>query len=102
MATDFEKAAAICDDATKVFEKAFSHMLASETKIAEASKRTSGNIRKAANELHEGLQRVEKVANFDKLERYVGLLERAASAMSVLAELEKDGKLERIANAVKT
>ena len=41
------------------------------------------------------------MANFERLERYVELLERAAQAMSGLAELEKNGKLEKIANAIK-
>ena len=41
------------------------------------------------------------MANFERLERYVELLERASQAMSVLAELEKNGKLEKIANAIK-
>ena len=31
----------------------------------------------------------------------LSFLERAAQAMSVLAELEKNGKLEKIANAIK-
>ena len=36
-----------------------------------------------------------------RLERYVELLERAAVAMNSLAELEKTGKLEKIAGALK-
>ena len=101
MATDYQKAAIICDDATKLFEASFNHMIASESKISEASKRASGNVRKAADDLHSGLQKIEKIANFDRLDRVVSVLERAAAALTILAELEKDGKLERIASAVK-
>jgi hypothetical protein len=45
--------------------------------------------------------KVEKTANFSNLERYVNLLERAATAMSTLAELEKEGKLDKISSALK-
>lgn len=101
MTTDFEKATAICDEATKLFSNSMDRMLAAEQKISEASKKTSGNVRKAADDLNSGIQKIERVANFDKLEKAVGLLERAAAALSTLAELEKDGKLERITTAMK-
>ena len=100
MTQDFEKAAKVCDEATKMFNASFNHMRAAEEKISEAAKKTSGNVRKAANELHSGLQKIERLANFDRLERTVSVLERAAAALTVLAELEKSGKLERIASAV--
>ena len=101
MATDFEKASAICDDVTKLFDRSFERMLASEEALVVAAKKTSGNVRKAADDLAQGLAKVEKTANFDRLERYVSMLERAATAMAALAELEKTGKLEKIANALK-
>lgn len=101
MATDFEKAAEVCDEANKIFKKSFSHMMESERQISEAAKKTSGNVRKAANDLAEGLAKIEKLANFDRLERYVTLLERAASAMESLALLQESGKLDKIAGALK-
>ena len=61
----------------------------------------SGDVRKAADDLASGLLKVEKQANFANLERYVSLLERAAVSMQTLAELEKTGKLEKIAGALK-
>ena len=51
--------------------------------------------------MSEGLSRIEKQANFDNLERYVTLLERANVALSALAELEKNGKLNKISEALK-
>lgn len=101
MTVDFEKAAKVSEDAMAMFDKAHKSMMAAQERASEAAKKTSGQVREAANKLSDGLQRIEKTANFDKLERYVTLLERAATAMQTLAELEKDGKLERIANAVK-
>lgn len=101
MATDFEKASTICDDATKLFDRSFERMLASEEALVAATKKTSGNVRKAADDLAQGLAKVEKTANFDRLERYVSMLERAATAMATLAELESAGKLDKIADALK-
>lgn len=101
MTQDFAKATEACDDATKLFQRSLDALMAAQDRISEASKRTSGNVRKAADDLQSGLNRIEKVASFDRLDRVVTILERAAAALTVLAELEKDGKLERIANAVK-
>lgn len=101
MTPDFEKAAVICDDASKMFAKSLDHMLASEQRVSDAAKKTSSNVRKAANELAEGLVKLEKTANFDRLERYVDLLERAATAMQALATLQESGKLDKIAGALK-
>lgn len=44
---------------------------------------------------------LQKSADFERLERYVALLERAAVAMQTLAELEASGRLEKIAAAIR-
>lgn len=98
---DFKDVTAACDSVTKIFNTAIDNMVASQTRLSDIAKKTSGSIRSSATDLSDGLTRIEKAANFDKMAVYVGLLERMASAMSTLAELEKTGKLERIANAVK-
>lgn len=72
-----------------------------EGDLSKKTKAIGGNVRDSAEKLAQGLAKVEKAANFDRLERMVNLLERAAAAMSTLAELEKGGKLERIATAIK-
>ena len=76
-------------------------MIESEADIAKVCKSTSTNVRTAANQLGEGLARLEKTCNFDRLERNVELLERASAAMLSLAELEKNGRLEKIMGAMK-
>jgi len=101
MTHDFEKASEVCEQAAKMFDSSVASMMKAEASVSEAAKKTSSQIRKSANELSDGLQRIEKAANFDKLERYVGLLERAAQALTILAGLEKDGKLNKIIGAVK-
>jgi len=72
-----------------------------ENTMGDTIKRVSGKVRDSAQKLSDGLAKIEKVANFDRLERYVELLERADKAMSSLAELEKSGKLEKIASAIR-
>lgn len=99
--TTFRVAADLCEEAYSKFNHSLNKMLGAEQKIAEQSSKVGQQVRKSVNDMAEGLRRIEKVADFNKLERYVVLLERAAAAMSTLAELEKGGKLERITAALK-
>jgi len=101
MTTDTEKAIDLTDDVEKRFSQSLNRFCATERKFADESKRASGSVRDAANKLADGLAKVEKAANFDRLERYVELLERAATAMNTLAELDKSGRLAKIAEAIK-
>jgi hypothetical protein len=99
--TDYEKASEIAETAEKMFKRNASNLMATTEDLQTNIKKVSGNVRKAADDLAAGLSRVEKTANFSNLERYVALLERAATAMSTLAELEKEGKLDKISSALK-
>lgn len=101
MTTDLDKATALVDKATENYDKALFAMGASMARIEGETKKHSGKLRDTTQKLSDGLARIEKIANFDRLERYVELLERAEKAMSALAELEKSGKLEKIAAAVR-
>jgi hypothetical protein len=101
MSKDIDGAASLMNSATKVYNTAINRMIETEERLTESTKQVSSKVREAADKLGSGLARVEKQANFDRLERYVELLERAESAFSALAELEKSGKLEKIAQAVR-
>lgn len=101
LSADYEKASDITESAYKAFQRNVDNLDKTTATLQENIKKVSGNVRKAADDLSVGLSRVEKTANFANLERYVTLLERAATAMSTLAELEKAGKLEKIAGALK-
>lgn len=101
MSTDFEKATEIVDNAAIHFGQSFEKFNNLTDRLAENSKRASGSVRDSTEKLAQGLTRIEKAANFDRLEKYVELLERASAAMQSLAELERTGKLERIAAAVR-
>ena len=98
---DMQKATETLTEAERMFSGAINKYQAQATALSATAKKCSGDVRKAADDLASGLAKVEKTANFANLERYVTLLERAATAMQTLAELEKAGKLDKIAGALK-
>lgn len=100
MKKDFETATEVCETATAMFMRAMDRLHEAEQRLSTGTKKTSGDIRKAANEMLNGLEKFEKVAEFEKLDKTVAILERAAKALTTLAELEKEGKLTQILSAV--
>ena len=101
MSVDLNNATKTLSEAERAFSTAVDSYQAKANALSAAAKKCSGDVRKAADDLASGLVKVEKTANFGNLERYVNLLERAATAMQTLAELEKAGKLDKIAGALK-
>ncbi len=101
MSRDFGVAAKKVDKAQDHLSSVIRKLGDTEEEIINKTKIVSGKVRDATQRLSDGINKIEKTANFDRLERYVVLLERAEKAMSALAELDKSGKLEKIANALK-
>ena len=101
MSTDLDKASSIVDEALKRFSEKADALQKQEEAFVESSKKVSGAVRDATQKLADGLARIEKVANFDRLERLVDLLERAQQAITALSELDQAGRLERIAQVLK-
>lgn len=101
MSNDMQHATKTLSEAERMLSTAIDKYNAQTAAVSAAAKKCSGDVRKAADDLASGLAKVEKTANFSNLERYVNLLERAATAMQTLAELEKAGKLDKIAGALK-
>ncbi len=101
MSKDIQEASDLIGEFTQMLDSSLQKMQKTEQNIAEQSKKVSGSVRKSAHDLMTGMASIEKMANFDKLERYVILLERTASAMSVLSDLEKAGKLEKLMSVMK-
>ncbi len=101
MSADTEKAIELTEDVNARFSKTLDNFQSTTKKFTEQAKNASGGVRDAADKLAAGLNKIEKAANFDRLERYVELLERAAKAMELLATLEQSGKLEKIAGALR-
>lgn len=101
MTADTQIAIDKTNDVTNELAKTLDKFTIVQDRFVDQSKRAAGSVRDASEKLAIGLSRVEKAANFDRLERYVELLERAASAMKSLAEIEATGKLEKIAAAIR-
>lgn len=101
MNNDLIEATEITDEAIKFFGEAHDRFIAVENKFIADAKKSAGNVKDASEKIMQGISRIEKAANFQRLEQYVSLLERAATAMNMLAELEKTGKLEKIAASIR-
>ena len=101
MSKDIDKATDLIDQSRKSLNIAINKLMETEKGVAESTKKVSGLVRATTQSLAQGIAKIEKQANFDRLERYVELLERANAAMSSLADLEKSGRLEKIAGAIR-
>ena len=101
MSSDIEKAEKKINQMTESYGQTLDKFYAMEQKLLEQTKKVSSSVRDSSEKLSQGLIKIEKTANFDRLERYVELLERASTAMTTLAKLEAEGKLEKIAGALK-
>lgn len=102
MTTDVEKAEEKINHITQVYKHKIDEFMDMEKSLLDNTKRISSSVRDSTEKLAQSLSRVEKAANFERLEKYVELLERTATAMNSLAALEADGKLSKISNALKT
>lgn len=91
----------IMDKAIEHFDTTYKRFESIETAIQKNIKTKAGDIKSAEEKLMQGLARIEKAANFDRLQQYVSLIERASTAMKILADLEKDGRLDKIASAIR-
>ena len=100
MGNDYDNATQLVEKAQSNFDRALNKLNRTEQEISISTKKVSEKVRQSTQKLNDGLSRIEKQANFDRLENYVPLLERAEKAISSLAELEKTGRLEKIANAI--
>jgi len=101
MKDDYDAATELLKQSEKAFSESLSKFQGSTAEVGAGVKKASGQIRDAAHRLNDSLAKVEKAANFDRLERYVDLLERANAAMQALAELESTGRLSKITQAIK-
>lgn len=101
MKDDIMRAADALDEADKFFNDRLNKYVQTQDRIVDQTKKISSAVRDSTQKMAEGLIKIEKQANFDNLERYVTLLERANDALSALAELETNGKLNKISDALK-
>lgn len=98
---DVAKATQLTDEAVAQFGKSLEALQTREKEITEVTRKVGGQVRDATQKLSEGLSKIEKIANFDRLERLVELLERASTAVNALAEMDAAGKLAKIADVLR-
>jgi hypothetical protein len=85
---------------TKIIGNSMDNLVEQEKRLVESVKITGGRLRDSTQKLADGLARVERSANFDRLDRYAITLERIEKSLSALADLEQSGKLDKIAKAL--
>lgn len=101
MSKDLQSATDKVNEYKEALQQSIDSLIAKESQMKEKVKSISSGIKDSTQKLGQSLGKIESQANFNNLEKYVVLLERAASAMEALADLEKSGKLEKIANSLK-
>ncbi len=101
MNEDAKNAISDVENYTKVLINSINKLIETEKKFSDENKKISGGVRDAMSKMADGITRIEKMANFDKLEKYADSLERIAHSMSVLYSFEKDGKLQSIIDSLK-
>ena len=88
-------------EAEQIFSRSLDNMLTSHEALTEKVKRICGSVKDYSVKLGNGLLQVQRTADFDKLEKQVSILERAAQALTTLSELNEKGKLESIIKSIK-
>ena len=101
MSREIDQSSDLVDESISRLNTSLNKMFSLEESIAKSSKTASTSIRNSTEKLSQGLARIEKQADFNNLEKYVKLLERADASLTSLAKLEESGKLEKIALALK-
>lgn len=101
MVRAMEESAKVVDEMATRLLKSTDRLVEREKQLSDSTKKVSSQVRQNTDKLQGALSNMEKVANFERLERYVEILERAASAIQVISELEQGGKLERIIQAMR-
>ena len=101
MSKDIQDAKSLVDEHIQSLHEAIELMVKKEELLVNSAKTTTGRLRDTVHKLSDGLAKVEKTANFDKLARYADTLERIERALSSLAEMEKTGLLTKISSSLR-
>ena len=101
MSETTKKTTGLIDKHTYEVKLSVDKLMDVEKQLSDATKKVSSKVRSSTETLKQGLERIQKQADFNTLERYVSLLERASIAIEALAKIHDSGKLDKIANALK-
>ena len=75
-------------------------LLNSEKSVAESSKKAVSKVKSSVNEISDSVAKIEKIANFDKLERYSKTLMEIADSLERISLLQNDGRLDGVIKAL--
>ena len=76
-------------------------LITTTQRFEDVGKQLSAKVRSHAETMAAGVRRIQKTADFNEMERQVVLLERMATAMSTLADLEQRGMLAKVSSAMR-
>lgn len=97
---DFRAAAETIEAMVDHLEETQTRMLKGMDALAKGATDASRKARSSAADMTAMLDKINRGTNYERLERNVALLERTATAMQALAELEKSGHLARVMKAL--
>jgi methyl-accepting chemotaxis protein len=100
MVKETKKTTEVVEDHVIKLNESVRLMIAVEQDLKDKTKTVSASVRSSADKLMQGIERIQKQADYQTLDRYVSLLERAAKAMEELSVIQESGKLDRIAKAL--
>ncbi|AEJ02209.1 hypothetical protein Nit79A3_2437 [Nitrosomonas sp. Is79A3] len=98
---DIDEARQSVNESVDMLDHSIARMCEKADLLSLTAKKASSNTRDSANKLNEAIIKLQKQADFEKLERYVALLERASIALNKLSELNDTGKLGKIIESLK-
>lgn len=88
-------------DSITVFTDLLSQVEDKEQKLQKTSKSAIGKVKSSINELGSSMKKIDQLANFTQLQHQADCLERIASSLERISELEKTGKLSAVIQAMK-
>jgi hypothetical protein len=81
--------------------KKFQELKSLEIEFINHSKQSTGKLKDCSEKIGQAFERIHSKANFEKLEQYILLLERASKAMQSLSSVHDSGKLAKIMEALR-
>ena len=97
---DFKAAEETIEQMVDRLEETNGRMNKAMDALAKGATDASRKARSSAADMTAMLDKINRGTNYERLERNVALLERTATAMQALAELEKSGHLARVMKAL--
>lgn len=100
MNKELETAGQAFDDAFKIVSDKYLAFNDKTKEVKALTKKTGGEIRSAANDVAVSIEKIDKLADFAKLERMADTLERIAGALTTLSAIDENGSLSGVIQSI--